>query len=113
MGAEFRRICTEAGMYALRERRQHVTPEGWVRRHEGSCIGCFVDYTNLLILFDKCTKEIRLSTNHFYDPYYVARVFIMTPILYVSFLLIWFMRRLYTDARCRRADNGYVCYYVT
>ena len=26
-GAEVRGICTEAGMYALRERRQHVTQE--------------------------------------------------------------------------------------
>ena len=26
-GAEVRGICTEAGMYALRERRQHVSQE--------------------------------------------------------------------------------------
>ncbi|WAR57676.1 hypothetical protein PtB15_8B729 [Puccinia triticina] len=26
-GAEVKGICTEAGMYALRERRQHVTQE--------------------------------------------------------------------------------------
>jgi 26S proteasome regulatory subunit T6 len=26
-GAEVRGICTEAGMYALRERRQHVTQD--------------------------------------------------------------------------------------
>ena len=42
-GAEVRGICTEAGMYALRERRQHVTQEDFefavakVRRGASRC----------------------------------------------------------------------------
>ena len=56
-GAEVRGICTEAGMYALRERRQHVTQEDFefaiakVRNHRLSVVR--TDASILLIGVEK------------------------------------------------------------
>jgi SpoVK/Ycf46/Vps4 family AAA+-type ATPase len=42
-GAELKACCTEAGMFALRERRVHVTQvRGWRRRGRWWNTGCFV-----------------------------------------------------------------------
>lgn len=46
-GAEVRGICTEAGMYALRERRQHVTQEDFefaVAKVCLSSVSCFFHF---------------------------------------------------------------------
>ena len=59
-GAEVRGICTEAGMYALRERRQHVTQEDFefavakARRVLSLC-----DSFLVLIMFTGTEKEPR------------------------------------------------------
>lgn len=68
-GAEVRGICTEAGMYALRERRQHVTQEDFefavAKVRATACLAIGQTLTGVKSRFSRRTKKATLqSTNY-------------------------------------------------
>ena len=61
-GAEVRGICTEAGMYALRERRQHVTQEDFEFAVAKVCRVVQDKWPVLTLAFNRCSRRTKRAT---------------------------------------------------
>ena len=90
-GAEVRGICTEAGMYALRERRQHVTQEDFefaVAKVRATVVHTLLSILMSVNRFSRRTRKATPPSTSFSPSVLFFFVFIDTCIYHLAHALI-------------------------